>query len=623
MAFKRFLNQTAFDKAKLFKEQLFNWQSTPGSIVHLRPNNTIVFYYMGQKALELCELGATGEYTKTFQQPLIKGVDAAALVNQLKKGRRAVVAHIEKNKKSGQELVKQSLLAWELLRKREDFVLLDEQVQIPQEALADKTQEATRADLLIMEKSTGQLALLELAFADNPDLDGPAMARLKALRALPGAIKGGEEIFIRHYQQLFAQKSALGILSADLADIKGISDKGLVILGEAYAAYGRLACLTPADLPEPCQCALLGAVAPLKTASFVPLIEHLEKALTYPRAAYVPRKPRVNDFTRLADSHQAAWAGLPKLSQPGAFDSLLTSYSKKNGLALHARAKNPRSSQTACAQALSPVFAKNETAIAGLLKVINAHVAPVWGVEVKSVDDCHFEVPHKIAADQPGGSEFPHADLGALTGETGRGRASLDAALVVTGVKDGREVRALIGIEFKYAEPEFAPCAGFAAGEFTEPGRHACLDSAERAGLCHLRHHDKLPAFSEFNLNTMFGQPNPLDAPEGACLFVGPVNQLYRSHYTLLKLKEHFGFDEAILLVVYDNRNVSLTTAERPSPENQPRQGPMERYRMRLADEFKTTFAPLPVQAIIEAYAAGIIKKAPPWLSKIRTRYNW
>lgn len=622
MAFKRFLNQTAFDKAKLFKEQLFNWQSTPGSIVHLRPNNTIAFYYMGQKALELGELGSTGEYTKTFQQPPVKGVDAGALVNQLKKGRRAVVTHIEKNKKSGQELVKQSLLAWELLRKREDFVLLDEQVQIPQEALADKAHEATRADLVIVEKATGHMALIELAFADNPDLDGPLMARLKALRALPGAIKGGEEIFIRHYQQLYAQKTALGIISADLTDIKGISDKGLVILGEAYAAYGRLACLTPADLPEPCQCALLGAVAPLKTASFVPLIEHLEKALTYPRAAYVPRKPRVNDFTRLADKHQAAWAALPKLSQPGAFDSLIINYSKKNGLALHARTKNPRSPQTACAQALAPVFAKNETAAAGLIKTINANVTPTWGVEVSAINECHFEVPHKIIPDQPGGSDFPHADLQALTGETGRGTC-LDAALAVTGTKDGREVRALIGIEFKYAEAEFAACPGFTAEGFTEPGRHACLDSAERAGLCHMRHHYNLPAFTDFNLNTMFGQPNPLDAPEGACLLAGPVNQLYRSHYTVMKLKEHFGFDEAILIVVYDNRNTSLTTAERPSLENQPRQGPMERYRMRLADEFKTTFAPLPVQAIIAAYAAGITKKAPPWLSKIRTRYNW
>jgi len=47
MAFKRFLNQTAFDKAKLLKDSLFNWQSTPGSIVHLRPNNTVAFYYLG------------------------------------------------------------------------------------------------------------------------------------------------------------------------------------------------------------------------------------------------------------------------------------------------------------------------------------------------------------------------------------------------------------------------------------------------------------------------------------------------------------------------------------------------------------------------------------------------
>ncbi len=622
MAFKRFLNQTAFDKAKLFKEQLFNWQSTPGSIVHLRPDNTIAFYYMGQKALELGELGATGEYTKVFQQPPVKGVDAAALVNQLKKGRKGVVTHIEKNKMAGLQPVKQSLLAWELLRKREDFVLLDEAVQVPQEALADKSRKATRADIVVMEKTTGQLNLLELVFADSADLDGPALARLKAVRALPGAVKGGEKIFIQHYRQVYAQKTALGLIAADLQDIKGIGDKCLVILGPAYAAYGRLACLTPADLPEPAQGALIKEVGPLKAADFLPLIDHLQKALTYPRAAYVPRKPRVNDFTRLADSHQAAWAALPKPGQPGAFDELLTAYSKKNGLALHARGKNPRSSRTACAQALAPVFVKNESAVKGLIETLNANVSPTWGVKVKAITDCHFEVPHNMAPEQIE-AEFPRADLSALTGETDRVRTTLPAALAVTGEKDGQEVRALIGIEFKYTEAEFGCCAGFTAEGYTEPGRHACLDSAERAEFCYLRHSAKLPAFGKFNLDNMFGAPNPLDGHEGACLFVGPVNQLYRSHYALLKMKEQFAFEEAILLVVYDNRNTSLTTPERPSPENQPHQGPMERYRLRLAEDYKHTFAALPVQAIIEAYSATITKKAPPWLAKIKNRYSW
>jgi|GEM_PF-2307257 len=621
MAFKRFLNQTAFEKAQLLKDNLFNWQSTPGSIVHLRPNNTVAFYYLGQKALELGELGSTEEYTKLFGREAVKGVDAEGLTIQLKKGRRAVMEYVEKNKMSGQEPVQQALLAWELLRKREDFTVLDEQVQVPQEALADKGQQATRVDLLLIEKATAQLVLLSLEFASSADLDGAAMARLKAVRALPAAVKGGEAIFLKHYQQLFAQKSALGVLNTEAFEIKGISDKSLLILGQAYDAYGRLACLTPADLPD-CQCALLGGVAPLKAADFQPLVNFLEKALTSPRAAYLPRKPRVNAFTRLADAHQAAWAALPKLTQPGGFDNLLNDYSRHNGLALHARAKNPRSSQTACAQALAPVFARNETAIAGLIKALNENVSPTWGVTVSAVADCHFEVPHKPVPGQTQARVFPKADLAELTGETGRARG-LDAALAVTGTKDGREVRALIGVEFKYTEAEFAACAGFTDPAYTEPGRHACLENGERGALCQLRHRAGLPAFGEFNLDNMFGKPNPLDGHEGACLFAGPVNQLYRSHYTLLRLKEHFGFDEALLLVVYDNRNTSLTTAERPSPENQPQQGPMERYRLRLAPEHKASFAALPVQAIIAAYAAGIAKKTPPWLAKVRSRYQW
>jgi hypothetical protein len=620
MAFKRFLNQTAFDKAKLLKDSLFNWQSTPGSIVHLRPGNTVAFYYMGQKALELGELGSTQEYTRIFGRQPEKGVDAEALTLQLKKGRRAVLDHVAKNKMAGQEPVQQALLAWELLRKREDFTVVDEQVQVPQEALADKSQEANRVDLLLLEKATGQLLLLNLEFANNPDLDGAAMARLKAARALPAALKGGEAIFTKHYQQLLDQKTALGILNSEPAVIKGFSDKSLLILGQAYDAYGRLACLKPADLPEGAQCALLTAVAPLKAAAFAPLIDLLEKALTSPRAAYLPRKPRTNDFTRLADTHQAAWAALPKLTQPGAFDNQLTDYSKKNGLALHARAKNPRSSQTACAQALAPVYMKNETAIAGLITAINANAAPTWGVTVKTVEDCHFEVPHKPA--EGGEKVFPKADLAALTGETGRS-GGLEAALAVTGERDGAPVRALIGIKFKYTESEFGVCAGFTDPAYTEPGRHACLENGERGALCQLRHAHNLIAFNEFNLDGLFGKPNPLDGHEGACLFAGPVNQLYRSHFTLLRLKEQFGFDEALLLVVYDNRNTSLTTAERPSPENQPLQGPMERYRLRLAPEHKPGFAALPVQAIIEAYAAGITKKTPPWLAKVRSRYQW
>ncbi|MGD9641403.1 MAG: hypothetical protein AB7V08_01555 [Elusimicrobiales bacterium] len=620
MAFKRFLNQTAFDKAQLLKDSLFNWQSTPGSIVHLRPNNTVAFYYMGQKALELGELGSTQEYTRIFGRQPEKGVSAEALAIQLKKGRRAVLDHVAKNKMSGQEPVQQAQLAWELLRKREDFTVVDEQVQVPQEALADKSQEANRVDLLLLEKATGQLLLLNLEFASSPDLDGAAMARLKAARALPAALKGGEAIFTKHYQQLLDQKTALGVLNDEPMAIKGFSPKCLLIIGQVYDAYGRLACLQPADLPEGAQYALLGAVAPLKAAAFAPLIDLLEKALTSPRAAYLPRKPRVNDFTRLADTHQAAWAALPKLTQPGAFDNQLTDYSKKNGLALHARAKNPRSSQTACAQALAPVFMKNETAIAGLIAAINANAAPTWGVNVKTVEDCHFEVPHKPTA---GGEKiFPKADLAALTGETGRS-GGLEAALAVTGERDGAPVRALIGIKFKYTESEFGVCAGFTDPAYTEPGRHACLENGERGALCQLRHAHNLIAFNEFNLDGMFGKPNPLDGHEGACLFAGPVNQLYRSHFTLLRLKEQFGFDEALLLVVYDNRNTSLTTAERPSPENQPLQGPMERYRLRLAPEHKPGFAALPVQAIIEAYAAGITKKTPPWLAKIRSRYQW
>jgi hypothetical protein len=624
MAFKRFLNQTAFNRAKGLKEHFSNWQSTQGSIVHLRPDNCVAFYFMGQKAFELGKLGATDEYTRVFQKGPVKGVDAAALQEQLKTARRAVIDDIKKNKKAGLEPARQAALAWELLRRNKEFTLLDEQVQIPQDALAGKAQEQTRADLLLFEQKTGLLALIELKLSEDPDLDGAVAAELGAARSLPGAIKGGEKIFIQHYRQLFAQKAELGLVGAALADIKGMSGKGLIILGEAAAAYGRLACLDAAAVPENSGCALLAAAAPLKEAAFLPLKEQIAAALAGPRAAYAPRQPRANAFTRRADAEQAVWGAIkPKPAQAGAFDNLLTSYSKKNGLALHTRAEHPRNSQTACAQALAPVFAGNESAVAGLLRVLNDQVAPSWGVKIGNVEECHFEVPHAPLPGDPGLTAFPKADIKALTGETGRARTSLDAALIVNGTKAGREVRALIGVEFKYAEAEFAPCAGFAAPDFAEPGRQACLNGQGRGGLCQLRCQRKLPAFDTENLNAMFAAPNPVDAPGGACLLLGPVNQLYRSHFAVLKLKEQFFFEEALFLVLYDERNQSLVAPERPSPENRPAAGPLQRYKESLADRHKPTFAHLPVQRVIAGYAATITKKAPPWLTKIKSRYNW
>lgn len=622
MAFKRFLNQTAFNRAKELKEHFSNWQSTPGSIVHLRPNNCVAFYFMGQKAFELGQLGATDEYTRAFQKGPVKGVDPAALQEQLKAARRSVTEDIKKNKKAGLELSQQAALAWDLLKRNKEFTLLDEQVQIPQDALADKAQERTRVDLLLLEQKTGLLALIELKLSEDQDLDGAVAEELKAARALPGAIKGGEKIFIQHYQQVFAQRAELGLIGAKLAAIKGISDKGLIILGDADSAYGRLACLDAAAGPA-AACALTPVTAPL-TAAFLPLAEHVKAALAGPRAPYAPRQPRANDFTRLADAEQAAWGAIkPKPAQAGAFDSLLTGYSKKNGLALHSRGDHPRNSQTACAQALAPVFAKNESAVTGLLQVLNDQVSPGWGVKVNDVEECHFEVPHAFLPGEPAIDAFPKVDMKALTGETGRARTSLDAALIVNGTRDGREVRALIGIEFKYAEAEFAPCAGFAAPGFAEAGRRACLNGKDRGGLCQLRCQQKLPAFEKENLDAVFGEPNPVDAPGGACLLLGPVNQLYRSHYAVMKLKDQFYFDEALFLVLYDARNKSLLAPERPSPENRPAQGPLERYKTALADQYKPAFAHLPVQSVIAGYAATITKKSPPWLTKIKGRYHW
>jgi len=622
MAFKRFLNQTAFNRAKGLEEHFSNWQSTPGSIVHLRPDNCVAFYYLGQKAFELGRLGATDEYTRTFQKDPAKGVDPAALQEQLKLARRAVTEHVKKNKKAELELSRQAALAWDLLKRNKELTLLDEQVQIPQDALADKTHERTRVDLLVFEQKTGLLALLELKLSEDPDLDGAVAAQLKAARALPGAIKGGEKIFIQHYQQLFAQKAALGLVGSELADIKGISGKGLIILGDISTAYGRLACLDAASLPE-AACALTPVAAPLK-AAFLPLKEYVAAALAGPRAAYAPRKERQNAFTRLADSEQKAWAGIkPRQAQAGAFDSALAAYSKQHNILLHNYAGRPRSSQTACMQAFGPAFAGNESAVAGLLNVLNAEIAPAWGVKADSIEACHFEVPHNFLPEEPGVNAFPKADMQVLAGEPGKFHTSLDCVLAVNGTRDGRGARALVGIEFKYSEAEFSVCGGFVSDGFNEPGRQACLNGSGRGGLCYLRHQEKRLYLEKDELDILFNQPNPVDRTDGASLLLGPVNQLYRSHFTTLKLKEYFGFDEALFLVVYDARNKALLEPERRSPEIQPALGPLERYKESLADRYKPTFAHLPVQSIIAGYAATITKKSPPWLTKIKGRYHW
>ena len=617
MAFKRFLNQTAFNRAKQLTEYFTNWQSAPGCIIHLRPGNTVAFYYLGQKALELGKLGATDEYTKIFQRQPVKGVDAATLTEQLKLARRAVIDDIKKNKKAESQPARQAALAWELLRRNKEYVLIDEQVQVPHEMLTAKTHEETRVDLLALERATGQLALLTVKPAEDNDLDGPVLEQLRAARALPAALKGGEKIFIQHYQQLFAQKTALNLVGGELADIKGIGDKALIITGEAAAAYGRLACL-PTET-GPAACALLPAGAVIKEADFRPLAEHLRAALAGPRAAYAPRKPRVNPFTKQADAEQDAWAAIkPRQAQLGGFDNLLAEYSKKNGLSLQVLAKHPRSSQTACAQALAPVFARNSSAITGLINALNAAGT---GLTIETIDDCHFEVPHAQQPGQP--AVLPQADIKELTGETGRNRTGLDALLAVTGRRDGRPVRALVGIEFKYSEAEFACCAGFTSPGFAEPGKQACLSGKDRGANCCLRNQQLLPAFTQFNLNAVFAAPGPVDAAAGACALLGPLNQLYRSHYLTLKLKEHFKYDEALFLVLYDARNQSLLAPERPSPEIKPAAGPLQAYAALLAPEVKPTFAAITAQSVIESYAATITQKNPPWLVKIRSRYNW
>ncbi|OGR96448.1 MAG: hypothetical protein A2016_10765 [Elusimicrobia bacterium GWF2_62_30] len=622
MAFKRFLNPTAFNKAKQFKEIFSDWQRNPGSIVHLRPNNCVAFYLMGQKAFEMGQLGATDEFTKIFQRDPIRGVNPSDLPEQLRQARKAVTDDIKKNKKDELELSRQSLLAWELLRRNKEFTLIDEQVQVPQEALADKAQEQTRVDLLVLEQKTQKLAVLELKLSENPDLDGPVLGQLKTTRALPGALKGGEKTFLAHYQQLFAQKVELGLVVSEPAELKGISDKSLIILGDEPAARARLACLDQAAIPENYTCALLAAAAPLAEAAFRPLKAQVEAAIAGPRPAYAPRKERWNAFTRLADKEQAAWSAIkPKQNQAGPFDAALAGYFEKNNIAVHPHLKHPRSSQAACAQAFAAILAKTPLAETGLLKALNDNVSPSWGVTVTAVTDCHFEVPHGLV---PGGpNAFPRADMQALTGETGKFHTSLDAALAVTGTRDGKEVRALIGIEFKYSEPEFTSCGGFTSEGFTEPGRQACLNGKDRGASCYLRHQEKRKYVRTEELDAMFGAPNPVDRADGACLLLGPVNQLYRGHYTVLKLKEQFGFDEALFLVVYDNRNLSLLAPERPSPENRPALAPMERYKEALAAQYKPTFAQLPVQVLVEAYTAAITRKPPAWLTKLKARYHW
>jgi hypothetical protein len=228
------------------------------------------------------------------------------------------------------------------------------------------------------------------------------------------------------------------------------------------------------------------------------------------------------------------------------------------------------------------------------------------------VEECHLDVPHAL----PPGEQiiFPKADTL---------NTSLDAAFALTGTRDGKPVRALIGVEFKYTEPEFAPCTGFTAEGCTEQGRQACLHGKDRGNWCYLRHKEKIGIFKTDALDWLFGTPNPVDRADGACALLGSLNQLYRGHSAVLKLKERFGYDEALFLVVYDNRNLALTTPERPSPEIRSDKAPMERYKDLLAEKHKNTFAALAVQDLTAGYTAAITRKHPVWLTKIKSRYGW
>jgi hypothetical protein len=604
--FARHLSSDSMATLQPLRATFADWLTLPRATVHLRRGEAVALYLRGQRAMSLEGLGGAPSAVP-FKGAALKSLDG--LDAELASARKRIEEEAAERSTSLELDLQAGLGA--AMRGDGEFVLLDEQVQVPAVALIDPAGPRTRVDLACVERSTGDVWLVEVKPARSADLASSVLEQLVRTLALPERLTGRTSAFLSTYRKVLAQRFKLGLCSGSPVTLSGRVKAVLVTIGRVEDARGRIACWP--SLPEGLDDVVHAHLAPdepLSLAACRSLEQTFDDALTQPRNAFAPRRPRWNKFTAEEDKAQAAWStSHPQRHQLGPFHAELTAYMNDHHVRPHGHLNHPRSSQAACMQLFAPALQGEPGARQALAAVLDAAAGD--GLKILEVEALDFEAPHPSCAPSDCGA---HADMLALVGESGKVVTGLDVFLRARGERDGAEVVVWVAVEFKYTEVEFGCCGGFVSRGFDEAGKAACLDgSLDRRGQCYLlQRHGRA-----YLKDTDMFDESPLDSAE-PCLLLGPVNQLYRGHFLAKAWADEHG-GEALYVVVADGRNKNLHQG--PLPLAGGGHGPaVDAYKAALRPDLRDAVFEIHAQAVVAGYRGGC---SGGWLDALSDRYRW
>jgi len=588
--FKRWLSPAALKAATGIADVLQTWIEKPDRAVHLRRGDAISFYVRGRRVAHFTAVG-TGALPPTDQ------LDAILREGESKIGSKH------------NELSVRSRVATEL--RRMHLITLDEEVAVPSAALADRRLARTRIDLVAIHEKTGDLWCIELKLGRNDEIALDVLEQLDRTSSLPGAVP--DDGFIAHYGVVLKQRCELGLAPVTTPSPSGQTKTLLLVVGAPEEAWARIACwegrVAGRDFlvsvwPDE---STVGDVHDPRDA--------VSTALTSPRAPFAPRRSRFTEFAAAEDRRLQRWRREhPKADNLGPHADELRKYLSDHHADAHDHLDHLRSSQALCLQLMAPVLDQPRgVAATGFLELLGTRLEGFQPISVESVD---FEAPHgtKCTATDCRVSLSPRDLLGERPSKWTR----LDVLLVIGGRRDGISTRALVGLEFKYTEPEFGSCGGFASSGNRDDASICLVDPVGgRRDRCYLlRKHGR--KYLEPPREML--DPDPLEAP-GPCLLLGPVNQLYRSHFAVRAMAPHFGCTEAFFGVLRHADNPDLVEPALPIPgHGSPLVGPADRYRAALAKEIRPTFFDITIQEVTELWRSSLTP-SPDWLTALMRRY--
>jgi hypothetical protein len=588
--FQRWLDPAAFTEVERVADVLQTWDGSAERAVHLRRGDAISFYVRGRR---VAHFAAVGPGKLPSSQDLRRQLHDAESKIGLKHN----------------ELSVRSRVATELRRLR--LVTLDEEVAVPTAALTDRRLARTRVDLVAVHETTGDLWCIELKLARNDELAFDVLEQLQRTSSLPEAVP--DDGFITHYGIVLDQRHRLGLAPADLPQLSGRTRTLLLVVGPPEEAWARIACWDGRVARPDFQVSLwpdASTVGSLQNPE-----EAVSTALASSRVPYAPRRSRFTAFAAAEDRRQHKWRRQhPNTDGLGPYAGTLREYLEDHHADAHDHLNHLRSSQAFCLQLMAPVMhSPGGEAATGLLEVVGSRLAGFRPNAIESVD---FEAPHGAKCASPACRVrlSPRDLFGERTSKWTR----LDVLLVLRGTRDGVSTRALVGMEFKYTEPEFGSCGGFVSAGNRQDA-HTCLNSPDggRDDHCYLltKHGRK---YLE-QPRKMFCA-DPFEEP-GPCLLLGPVNQLYRSHYAVRAMAPHLGCTEAFFGVLRHADNPDLLASALPIPGHGSSQaGPVDRYRAALAAEVRSTFFDLTLQEVVARWRSTLTP-SPDWLTALTRRY--